>query len=313
MILRGRRLALLLALALPTVVTTEGLARADGPSKAECLTASAEWANLLQAHKLRAARAQLLVCAAESCPTDIREECFRHIPEVTAAIPTIVFSVKDASGNDATEVTVSMDEQPLLTSLDGTAVPIDPGLHTFRFEMAGQAPVEKRLVLQEGETGRRQQIEFGSGAPIKQVAAAAPPSTTVLPPKTEPAISHPVQVVAGLASDTGGSSGPWKTVGWVLGGAGVVGLGLGTAFGISALEDKNANCTGNACNTGTSGGIRSRALVSDVGWIAGGVLLASGAGFVLFAPSGRPEPSASVRLSPMVIASGGEIVAAGIW
>jgi hypothetical protein len=232
---------------------------------------------------------------------------------VIAAIPTIVFSVKDASGNDATEVTVSMDEQPLLTSLDGTAVPIDPGLHTFRFEMAGQAPVEKKLVLQEGEIGRRQQIEFGSVAPIEPGTIAPLASTTAPPVKNEPvAISHPAAPAAAFASGSGGSSGPWKTVGWVLGGACVVGLGLGTAFGISALQDKNANRTGNACKTGTTG-IRSRALVSDVGWIAGGVLLVSGAGLLLFAPRGSHEPIAGVRLSPVVTASGGEIVAGGIW
>jgi hypothetical protein len=121
----------------------------------------------------------------------------------------------------------------------------------------------------------------------------------------------------GVASpaSSGRSSSPWKTVGWVVGGAGVVGLGVGTVFGILAAADKSsAHCdANNVCDPGTTGGIKRAALVSDVGWTAGGILLASGAALVLFAPGASHEPTARVRVAPAVTASGGGIAVGGSW
>jgi len=119
------------------------------------------------------------------------------------------------------------------------------------------------------------------------------------------------------APDTGGSS-TWKTVGWVLGGVGVAGLGVGTVAGIIAMGDKNgAHCSSSGvCDPGTTGGIKSAALASDIGWIAGGVLLASGAALVLFTPIGSHEATAGasgVRVAPTLMASGGGAVLGGSW
>ena len=71
-------------------------------------------------------------------------------------------------------------------------------------------------------------------------------------------------------------------MGFVTGGVGVAGLVMATAFGIVAISDKSsADCMGNDCNPGTASGIRTAALISDVGWVAGGVLLAGGGALVL--------------------------------
>jgi len=39
-------------------------------------------------HKLRAERSQLLVCAAPSCPADIRKDCSNRVEQVNAQIPS---------------------------------------------------------------------------------------------------------------------------------------------------------------------------------------------------------------------------------
>ena len=43
----------------------------------------------------------------------------------------------------------------LVTKLDGKAIDVDPAPHVFRFEAVGQAPVEKTLVIVEGEEPSR--------------------------------------------------------------------------------------------------------------------------------------------------------------
>src|SRR5579863_741315 len=114
------------------------LAQAADPTTADCLSASEASLKLRGEHRLREARGQLLVCAAASCPEDVRNECVRRIDPVNAAIPTIIFEAKDAAGNDMTAVRVTMDGQPIADRLEGSAISIDPGTHTFRFEAAGR-------------------------------------------------------------------------------------------------------------------------------------------------------------------------------
>jgi hypothetical protein len=95
----------------------------------------------------------------------------------------------------------------------------------------------------------------------------------------------------------------------------VVGLGIATAFGISASSSKNsAHCdANNVCDPGSVSGIKSAALASDVAWIAGGVLLAGGAALVLFAPKGSSEGTTALRIAPMVAGNAGGVVAGGSW
>jgi hypothetical protein len=118
-------------------------ARAADPTTADCLSASETSLALRNQHQLRAARAQLLVCAHASCPADVRKECTRRVSDINAAMPTVVFEAKDTSGNDISAVKVSIDGQPLVERLEGTALSIDPGEHSFTFEAPGQPTVHK--------------------------------------------------------------------------------------------------------------------------------------------------------------------------
>src|SRR5271165_2147015 len=83
-----------------TVLGASCRAWADDPTLADCITANESSIALRRQHKLRAARAQLLVCSAASCPEEIRSECVRRVTDVNVAMPTIVFNAKDGSGND---------------------------------------------------------------------------------------------------------------------------------------------------------------------------------------------------------------------
>jgi hypothetical protein len=54
-------------------------ARAADPTTADCLAASESALKSGNEHKLRAERSQLLVCAAASCPADLRKECASRV------------------------------------------------------------------------------------------------------------------------------------------------------------------------------------------------------------------------------------------
>jgi hypothetical protein len=154
-------------------------ARAADPTTADCLAANNSAIDLRNDHKLRAARNQLLVCAASSCPADIRKECLRKVDEINAQIPTVTFEAKEAaSGKDLAAVKVTLDGQPLADRLEGTALSVDPGEHIFTFETEGQAPVTKQLVIIEAQKDRRETIVLGTPPP----GPATPPPPAVATP-----------------------------------------------------------------------------------------------------------------------------------
>ena len=53
-----------------------------------------------------------------------------------------------------------MDGELITDRLEGTAVPIDPGSHTFVFETAGKPPITKRFVIRESQKDRPEVVVF---------------------------------------------------------------------------------------------------------------------------------------------------------
>jgi len=294
-----------LALLVPATLVT-AVALAD--DKATCLDAASKGQRFKDNHKLLEAREQLRVCAAAVCPAVVQADCATWLAEVDAALPSVVLTAKNGAGVDLVDVKVSMDGQPLVPILDGHAVRVNGGPHTFHFAGADGASLDKLVVVREGE--KNQDVAVVLAAPPAAHPAGPSAGSTA---ETAGAGSTSQPPPAADTSNAGGSSSTIKTLGWVLGAAGVAGLGVGTVFGLIAMDEKSSHCSNNVCDPGSTGGIKSDALVSDVGWIAGGILLAGGAALVLFAPSGSGEPGAGIRLSPVVTASGAGILTEGSW
>ncbi len=249
--------------------------RAADPTTVDCLSASETSIKLRKEHHFREARQQLLVCAALTCPVDVRSECERRVVAVNAAIPTLVFEARDAAGNDLSTVTVAMDGKPLVDRLEGTAMSLDPGAHSFHFEMAGAAPVDRSLVLREAEKDRRELIVFGAGTSGSTPSAGA----QVAPP--------PVVTSEGKAAPAKSGSGmsTLRILGLASGGVGVVGLGLGGVFAAmatSASSNQQAacasptNCVNHAQALSDRSTYTNDVSVEVAGFVAGGVLLAAG-------------------------------------
>jgi hypothetical protein len=162
-----------------------------------CLGASEAGQRARRAGRLREARDQFLLCSADACPSAVRRDCADWQGEVLAVLPSVVFGAKDGSGRDLVDVSVAMDGKPLTSQLDGKAIAIDPGLHTFTFERAGASPHVEQALVKEGEKTRSVTVLFGDVKP----ASSAGPSVT--PPEPNEVRVRP----------RGHSALPWVVVG----------------------------------------------------------------------------------------------------
>jgi hypothetical protein len=269
------------------------------PTKLECVDANDSAQDLRRAGKLSEARKKLIFCTSTSCPGPVREDCAQRLDDLARLQPTLVFDAKDAAGHDLTEVRVTIDGQPFAKRLDGHALPIDPGRHTFTFEAAGQAPKTEVLVLKEGEKERRERIVIG-------IAPAARPKPT---PATEVTPSPGPDLTAAQLSDESASTGKTQRIaGIAVGAAGVVGLGLGAIFGVVASSKWSsaqkecgspASCPNYAQGVSDHDSASSAATMSTIGFIAGGALLAGGAALFFTAPSDS-STTAGVQIVPGV-------------
>jgi hypothetical protein len=249
-----------------------GAARAElpAPSKAECIAASEAAQDLRKAGKLRDARDKFTVCVADSCPGPVREDCAQHVDEVSKAMPSVVFVVKDAAGNDVGGVKITLDGQPLAASVSG-AIELDPGEHTFVLEAPGLTKVEKKFVVVEGVKERREMVRMGG-------TATPEPATPTSVPAKDDAPARPIGVI-----------GP-PTLTWTAFGVGGAGLVLGVVAGLVASGKHStlqSECGVTTCPPSASGdldGFHSARTWSTAGYVLAGLGAAAGAVLWLTAP-----------------------------
>ncbi|HWP05357.1 MAG TPA: hypothetical protein VNN72_06430 [Polyangiaceae bacterium] len=263
------------SLALASFVWSRPASAAD-PSTSECLTASEDSLKDGNDHALRSERRHLLICAASSCPTEIRKECMRRVEEVNAAMPALVFEAKKGDGTDLTDVKVTMDGEVLADHLDGTALEVDPGKHSFVFETPGEDSITKELVVNEGVKDRRESIVFG---PIPAGGVVGPPDS---------------------GGQANGGMPTQRVVALIAGGVGVAGLATGGVFGVMAMQKKQDAEKTCPRDCATQDGVdkwhsaTTFGTVSTIAFAAGGALVAGAA--VLWFTS--PKRSAEVGIGP---------------
>jgi hypothetical protein len=142
---------------------------------------------------------------------------------------------------DRPELSVSRDGIVLGRAVWGTRIPVDPGTHVIEASAPGKA---RRRV--EVRVGPDADVQTATLAPLEDEAPPPPPPVVAPPPP--PVVAPPPRVEAppppaGLSSR--------RIVALATGAAGVIGLGLGTYFGVTAItkhNDPNAACPGAASN-----------------------------------------------------------------
>jgi hypothetical protein len=276
------------------IVTLVALPAGATVTKDQCVDANGDGQALRLEGKLAAARQKLETCGDPSCPAIVREDCVRRLRELDAVQPTIAFDVVDAAGSPVASVRVTLDGRPLEDRLVHSALRVDPGEHTFVFAADGALPVTRRLVIKEGEKDRHERVA------LAPVLGSPPPST--VPVALEP-----------IAAPRPGL-GTHKLLGLTAGGAGIVGIALGSLFGVltvSAANRQRSDCASvEACMSRASAlsdhsSAQTDGAVSTVAFVAGGALLLGGAALFFMVPA-RPagvtpeRPVGAWRLEPVV-------------
>lgn len=212
------------------------------------------------------ARSMLQACTRMECKEWLVADCSRWLGEVEARIPTVVFAAKNTAGRDLTDVRVlNKAGEEIVSSLDGHAIDVEPGAHTFVFVMRDGKRREQNALVREG--AKSQAITATFDASPEELARANPPGRGERPPEAPR---------------------PLRWVGYGTAGLGLVGLGIGGLFGLQAISKKNeARCDAtNYCDDpGALDDSRSAARIATAGFVTGGILVAAGVALILFAPS----------------------------
>lgn len=194
-------------------------------------------------------------------------------------------------------VTVKRGTQRVEPSLYGTPLPVDPGEYRIEVTAPGYETWSTPIKVEGG--GASASVRVPALVKAAEGAAPAPTTAPANAPSGEPA---PLQVrtktaSAGLTTQ--------QTLGIVAGGVGIVGLGLGSYFGIRAIS-KNSDAEGHcpkegfcADQTGVdlTNQARDNATASNIAFAVGAGLVAVGA--VLYF-TGAPGDTDRVALVPLV-------------
>jgi len=292
-------------LVVAAVTSAPVCARADA-TKDQCVDANAHAQPLRREGKFAAARDQLRICVDAGCPGIVRDDCAQRLDELERAQPTIVFEAKDSAGRDVSAVRVTVDGVPLVDSLDGTAVAVDPGRHAFTFRVAGQPTVSRELVVREGEKDRRERIVVEApraSSTTAQTGSAPAPSSLGATARAE---APPAWTPPSTPETSGGS----RALALTFGALGVAGVAVGSVYGlltISKWHDSQrdcsnpptlANCPNHDQAVVEHDAAVTNGLISTIAFVAGGVLGA--AGVVSWLASSPSQPASALRIEPRV-------------
>jgi hypothetical protein len=135
-----------------------------------------------------------------------------EVEGVRARLPRLKLTVTGTTSTDPTQV--SIDGKPTPSALLGVERPVDPGVHHFLVQVAGQVRARRDLTAVEGES---YQVELDA-RPVAPTEATTPLAT---PDDNEP------------------TSSSRRTLAFAALGIGAVGLGVGTYTGLVALHHKS--------------------------------------------------------------------------
>jgi serine/threonine-protein kinase len=227
-------------------------------------TASA-WAGFLE-----------VAAAAKSAGQNDREKVARD--RAAALAPRLSkLTITAADGVPMAGLEVKRDGAPIGRALWGTAINVDPGSHRIEVTAPGKKPWQTTAQV---------------GSDHDSVVVTIPALENA-PPEAEPAALPPP---AALSAGTGAGGKGRRTLGLIVGGVGIVGLGIGTAFAISAkaaYDDSLTNCNDNDQNLCKQEGVTRRDEARSAGNVAtvavgvGAAALVAGAVLYLTAPSGE--------------------------
>lgn len=216
-------------------------------------------------------------------------------------------------GAEITGLTV--DGRPIGRDQWNVPFPIDPGTHELAFSASGHVTRTETVKVADMETVKVPvaPLEVGSSTPAPAAAPAAAPTPAAAPataPATAPVTPPPTE---------GSHSHPLRTAGFIVGGVGIVGLGVGAAFGLHAMSlqhDADTMCPGKRCTPQGTKDINdatSAANIATVGFVVGAVAVAAGVVLVIDPFSSSASSAPSARLAPFFAPDRAGMAMEGTW
>jgi hypothetical protein len=229
-----------------------------------------------------------------------------ELAQIEPRLPKLVFQLAPGAPQD-TRVKEGATE--FSGAAFGVPLPLDPGAHHFAVDAPGYAAHVVEVELTEGATTT---LEIAPGDPV--VPSAQPAIATV------PTSSGAAPTSSGPPSDAQPSL-PFpdrRLYGWIAGGVGIAGVGIGLTTGILALgkkstvddgcNDRTRVCSAEAHDAASEG--RTLAVVSTVSWVVGVVGLGTGAYFIL---TSNPKSGTRTSMAPDVLPGGGGLRVNTVW
>jgi len=198
---------------------------------------------------------------------------------------------------------VTRDNVPLAKALFGVAIPVDPGKYHIVASADGYQNHEADVEV--GANGDSKSLEIPalavSTTPLAAVASTPdstptnPPPPGIPPRNPEP---EPAQGGNGL-----------RTAAYVTGALGIVGLGVGSYFGVTAISknsDAESHCPrGNVCDDAKGESLtkdaKNAAVVSNIAFAAGAAFVVAGVVLYLTSePKAKTESVSHLELHPLV-------------
>jgi hypothetical protein len=191
-------------------------------------------------------------------------------------------TIRAMSGDDdSAHLEIRRDGVPVQVAELGSPIPVDPGEHVIEAVAPGKQPWSSKVQV---------------GADAAKVSVDIPKLEPGDGSSAPPPVAAPVTTTTSVSAPPSDKPSTWsgqRTAAVITAGAGVVGIGIGTFFGLQASskwsDAKEAcssypkGCDTHATDLGKTA--KENATISNIGFIAGGALLATGAVLFFTAPS----------------------------
>jgi hypothetical protein len=180
----------------------------------------------------------------------------------------------------------------------GSAVPVDPGERVIEASAEGREPRRVVVAIAEAESQSITIEPLVEKAALPEPAALPPPVAPPAPPRPAPAPAPPRTEQDPSSEDSGSAQ---RTAAYVSGGLGLVFIGVGSYFGIRAMNawsDSNDGCPrDDACTPDGAKAARDAGTFADIATVAfglGAVGLVAGGWLYLTADPDAGRASLSV-------------------
>jgi hypothetical protein len=248
-------------------------------------------------------------------PKQAAKTAKEHIAELETKVSHITIKVPTSSETDGLEVT--MDGLPVTRGAWGLPQAVDPGRH----EVSASGPGRERWSTTIRIMGDSEQQSVQVPPPLSAARAAVAPETVAQKEARAEDPDYEMKHAASEDKETPKASKP--IAGYLLVGAGLVSIGIGSFFGVRAIQyrhDSNDACANGCSQEGVdlNNQAKSAAWISNIGLGVGLVGVGIGSYVVLTSgPSDTDKPKEtadrSIRVVPDVGSTYASVTVRGSW